>query len=111
MLLENGHGRELRKIRKLLTCEEFDAEEENKLEMFLSENLGELSNGRVKKAYAAMLSAHQNGLSCSKCYKEMGDPVDVCTCSSLIARCMKVSLTQNYYIDNSRKLKANKFIV
>ena len=102
MLLENGHGRQLRKIRRL------DAEDENKLEMFLSEHLGELLDGPLKEAYAAMLSAHQNGLTCSKCYKEMGDPVDVCTCSSPIVRCMKVSLNQNYY---SRKLKANKFIV
>ena len=101
MLLENGHGRELRKIRRL------DAEDENKVEMFLSEQLADndLSNRPLKEAYAAMLSAHQNGLTCSKCYKEMSDPVDVCTCFSPIVRCMKVSLNLNYYIDNSRKRK------
>ena len=98
MLLENGHGRELRKIRRL------DAEDENKVEMFLSEQLAdnELSDGPLKEAYATMLSAHQNGFTCSKCYKEMGDPVNVCTCSSPIVRCMKVSLNLTYY---SRKLQ------
>ena len=92
-----------------MTGEQFDFEDENnKLEMFLSENLGELSDDRLKEAYAAMLSAHQNGLTCSKCYKEMGDPVDVCTCSYPIVRCMKVSLlncsltikmSPNYFIN------------
>ena len=66
--------------------------------MFLLRNLDELLNGPLLEAYAAMRNAHQKGLSCLICYKQIDDPKDVCTCSPLTVRCVKVGLNYLFLI-------------